>query len=73
MIIVDSTIVNVAMPTIIKNLNISSTQAQWVQVIYTLVFASTLLIFGRLADQIGRKKIFVFASRKPGFNFNACS
>lgn len=60
MIIVDSTIVNVAMPTIIKNLNISSIQAQWVQVIYTLVFASTLLIFGRLADQIGRKKIFAF-------------
>ncbi len=58
MVIVNSTIINVAMPTIIKTLNMSSIQAQWVQQIYTLVFASTLLIFGKLADKIGRRKIF---------------
>ncbi len=58
MVIVNSTIINVAMPTMIKTLNMSSIQAQWVQEIYTLVFASTLLIFGKLADKIGRRKIF---------------
>ncbi len=58
MVIVNSTIINVAMPTMIKALNMSSIQAQWAQAIYTLVFASTLLIFGKLADKIGRRKIF---------------
>ena len=62
MIIVDSTIVNVAMPTIIKKLGISSGQAQWVQEIYTLIFASTLLIFGRMADRLGRRKIFIIGN-----------
>ena len=58
-IIVDATIVNVAIPTIIKDLKASSTQVQWIQEAYTLVFASTLLVFGRLADRSGRKRIFV--------------
>lgn len=51
LIIVDSTIVNVATPSIINDLGITSTQAQWVQEIYTLVFAALLLVWGRLADQ----------------------
>ena len=46
MIIVDATIVNVAIPNIFVDLKISTTQAQWIQEIYTLVFASLLLIFG---------------------------
>lgn len=58
-IIVDATIVNVAIPTIIKDLKATSTQVQWIQEAYTLVFASTLLVFGRLADRSGRKKMFV--------------
>ncbi|HEY5186572.1 MAG TPA: MFS transporter [Actinomycetes bacterium] len=59
MIIVDATIVNVAVPTIIDELHITSTQAQWVQEAYTLVFASTLLVFGRLADRFGRRLLFL--------------
>ena len=51
LIIVDSTIVNVAIPSIINDIGITSTQAQWVQEIYTLVFAALLLVGGRLADQ----------------------
>ena len=47
LIIVDSTIVNVAIPSIINDIGITSTQAQWVQEIYTLVFAALLLV---LAD-----------------------
>ena len=58
-IIVDATIVNVAVPTIINDLKATATQIQWIQEAYTLVFASTLLLFGRLADRSGRKKIFV--------------
>ncbi|GAA2094922.1 DHA2 family efflux MFS transporter permease subunit [Microlunatus panaciterrae] len=59
LIIVDSTIVNVAIPSIISDLGIDSTQAQWVQEIYTLIFASLLLMWGRLADQWGRRRLFV--------------
>ena len=51
LIIVDSTIVNVAVPAIVEDLGISSTQVQWVQEAYTLVFASMLLLFGSLADR----------------------
>lgn len=69
LIIVDSTIVNVAVPSIVEDLGISSTEVQWVQEAYTLVFASLLLVFGSLADRFGRRRlmllgvaIFVLAS-----------
>jgi MFS family permease len=59
MIIVDATIVNVAVPKIIKDLGISSSDAQWVQEAYTLVFAALLLVWGRLGDRYGRRLLFV--------------
>ena len=59
MIIVDATIVNVAVPSIIDDLGITSSEAQWVQESYTLVFAALLLMFGRLADRWGRKLLFL--------------
>jgi MFS family permease len=59
MIIVDATIVNVAVPQIIKDLGITSSDAQWVQEVYTLVFAALLLAWGRLADRYGRRLVFV--------------
>lgn len=59
LIIVDSTIVNVAIPSIVNDLGITSTQVQWVQESYTLVFASLLLVFGSLADRYGRKRLLV--------------
>ncbi|WP_405092388.1 MFS transporter [Micromonospora sp. NBC_01392] len=59
MIIVDATIVNVAVPQIIRDLDITSTDAQWVQEAYTLVFASLLLVAGRFADRSGRRRMFV--------------
>ncbi len=59
MIIVDATIVNVAVPQIIRDLGITSSDAQWVQEVYTLVFASLLLVWGRLADRYGRRLLFV--------------
>jgi MFS family permease len=59
LIIVDSTIVNVAVPSIIKDLGITSTQVQWVQESYTLVFAALLLVFGTLADRYGRRRMLL--------------
>jgi EmrB/QacA subfamily drug resistance transporter len=59
LIIVDSTIVNVAIPSIVGDLGITSTQVQWVQESYTLVFAALLLVFGTLADRYGRRRLLL--------------
>jgi EmrB/QacA subfamily drug resistance transporter len=59
LIIVDSTIVNVSIPSIIDDLGITSTQVQWVQESYTLVFAALLLVFGALADRFGRRRLMI--------------
>lgn len=59
LIIVDSTIVNVAVPAVVEDLGLSSTQVQWVQESYTLVFASLLLLFGSLADRVGRRTMLL--------------
>ncbi len=59
LIIVDSTIVNVAIPAVVDDLDITSTQVQWVQESYTLVFAALLLVFGTIADRIGRRRMLV--------------
>jgi MFS family permease len=59
MTIADITIVNVAIPPIIKDLGVSATTAQWVQEIYVLGFAALLLTFGRLADRLGRRATLI--------------
>jgi EmrB/QacA subfamily drug resistance transporter len=59
LIIVDSTIVNVAIPSVVDELGITSTEVQWVQETYTLVFASLLLVFGTLADRFGRRRLLL--------------
>ena len=58
LIIMDATIVNVILPSIIGNLNINSTDAEWVNAVYSLTFASFLIVMGRLGDRFGRRKIF---------------
>ena len=58
LVIMDSTIVNVALPSIISDLSISSVDAEWVQAIYALVFAALLIIVGRLGDRFGRRAVF---------------
>ncbi|MEY5017993.1 MAG: hypothetical protein RL431_1042, partial [Actinomycetota bacterium] len=57
LVIVDSTIVNVAVPSIVRELQITSTEIQWVQEAYTLVFAALLMVFGALADRFGRRRM----------------
>lgn len=59
MIILDATVVNVAIPTMIKDLGLTTTDAEWVNASYALAFASLLILFGRLADRFGRKRLFV--------------
>jgi EmrB/QacA subfamily drug resistance transporter len=59
MIIVDATIVNVAIPSIIRDLGIGITQAQWANSIYSLVFAALLISVGRVGDVSGRRRVFV--------------
>ena len=69
LVIIDGTIVNTIFPSIINDLSLSSTEVQWVQESYVLVFASLLLVWGSLADRFGRKRllnigivIFILAS-----------
>jgi EmrB/QacA subfamily drug resistance transporter len=59
LIIVDATIVNVAVPTIIEDLHINLGTAEWINSIYSLVFAALLITLGRLGDLYGRKKLFL--------------
>lgn len=59
MIILDATVVNVALPTMIKDLDLTTTDAEWVTAAYSLTFASLLIFFGRIADRLGRKLMFV--------------
>lgn len=62
LVIVDSTIVNVAIPSIIRDIGITTTDAEWVNSIYALVFASLVLITGRLGDLYGRKLLFMIGT-----------
>ena len=59
LVIIDGTIVNTIFPKVIEDLNLSSSQVQWVQEVYVLVFASLLLIWGAVADQYGRKRLLI--------------
>jgi len=52
----DSTILNVALPTLVRDLNATSGDLQWIVDSYIVVFAGSLLAAGSLADRIGRKK-----------------
>ena len=54
----DSTIVNVAIPSIRNDLGASPSQLQWVVDIYTLVLASLLMLSGATGDRFGRRRIF---------------
>ena len=58
MIVLDSSIVNVSIPTIIDDIGINLTDAQWVTSLYNIVLAALLLPFGKLGDARGRKLVF---------------
>src|SRR3954470_961704 len=59
MVILDVSIVNVALPSIREDLGFSAADLQWVVNIYTLTFAGFLLLGGRAADLLGRRSVFI--------------
>src|ERR1700734_2246021 len=70
----DTTIVNVALPTLVRQLHTSASQLQWVVDAFNLLFAGSVLVFGSLSDRFGRKgmllaglAVFGLASLAGGF------
>jgi EmrB/QacA subfamily drug resistance transporter len=59
MVILDATIVNVALPSIQTDLHLSEANLQWIVNAYTLVFGGFLLLGGRAGDLLGRKRVFL--------------
>ena len=71
MVILDVSVVNVALPKIRTGLNFTEQDLQWVVNAYTVTFAGFLLLGGRAADLLGRRRVFVaglvlFAALQPG-------
>jgi EmrB/QacA subfamily drug resistance transporter len=73
----DGTIVNLALPKIIKDFGITVTQASWISTAYIIANAIFVPIFGKLGDLIGRKSLYIFGiigftitSALAGFSFN---
>jgi len=62
LIVLEGSIVNVLIPTIVQDLGIDRTSVLWVTSIYSLVFAALLITFGVLADRIGRKRMFMMGT-----------
>jgi EmrB/QacA subfamily drug resistance transporter len=59
MVVLDASIVNIALPSIQEDLGISDADRQWVVTAYTLAFGGLLLLGGRIADFQGRKRMFI--------------
>src|SRR3954463_4143732 len=59
MVVLDATIVNVALPSIRTDLGFSADALQWVVNAYTLLFGGFLLLGGRAADLLGRRRMFL--------------
>ncbi|MGJ3508044.1 MFS transporter [Enemella sp. A6] len=59
LIVLDGTIVGVALPVIIADLKMSLTGAEWVNSLYSVVFAALLMTAGRLGDRFGRRKMLM--------------
>src|ERR1700678_1283445 len=77
MVILDSTIVNIALPTAQHALHFSNADRQWIVTAYSLAFGSLLLLGGRIGDIVGRKRAliaglvgFAVASAIGGFSVN---
>jgi EmrB/QacA subfamily drug resistance transporter len=59
MVVLDATIVNIALPSAQESLGFSDANRQWIVTAYALAFGSLLLLGGRIGDLIGRKRVFV--------------
>ena len=59
MVILDASVVNVALPTIKRDVGFSEQSLSWILNAYTLIFGGFLLLGGRLADRLGRRRLFM--------------
>src|ERR1700759_4041025 len=59
MIMLDNTVVNVALPSIRRSLHMSLSELEWIVAGYALTFAAFMLIGGKLADYVGRRLVFM--------------
>jgi MFS family permease len=59
MIMLDNTVVNVALPSIQRDLQADLSELEWIVTGYALTFASLMLVGGKVADAFGRRRIFV--------------
>jgi drug resistance transporter, EmrB/QacA subfamily len=59
---IDASIVNVAMPVMVRELSVSLSSIEWVVAAYLITICSTILIFGRLGDMIGKSRVFKFGT-----------
>ncbi|PIE21377.1 MAG: MFS transporter [Arachnia propionica] len=59
LVILDGTIVGVSLPAILADLNLSLTEGQWINSLYSVVFAALLLVAGWLGDRVGRRTVFL--------------
>ena len=59
MVVLDATIVNVALPSIQRGLHFTPTSLQWIVNAYTLMFGGFLLLGGRMSDLLGRQRLFI--------------
>ena len=64
MIMLDNTVVNVALPAIQRDLGIGVSELEWVVTGYALSFAVLMLTGGKLADMLGRRRIFLLRPRR---------
>jgi EmrB/QacA subfamily drug resistance transporter len=70
--LIDATIVNVALPTIRRDLSASGPAIEWVVSAYLLAFAAALITAGRVGDMIGRKRLFLIGVVTFGLASLAC-
>jgi EmrB/QacA subfamily drug resistance transporter len=73
MVILDVSIVNVALPSIRSGLGFSETALQWVVTAYTITFAGFLLLGGRAGDLLGRRPVFLAGTAAFGLCSLACA
>ncbi|WP_433326401.1 MFS transporter [Spirillospora sp. CA-294931] len=59
LIVVDATLVGVLLPQMVSGIGLTTTDAEWVTSVYSLVFAALLIPFGRAGDLFGRRRLFV--------------
>ena len=62
LIVLEGSLVNVLIPTIVDDLKIDRTQVLWVTSIYSLIFAAFLITFGTLSDRVGRRRLFLLGT-----------